>query len=199
MQILLVRHGATDWNLQGRCQGSTDMALNEVGLQQAVEMAASLRSEVITALYSSNLTRALQTAELIGRARNLPVVIEERFRELNHGALEGLTFSEIHEQYPEFIRKWKAEPAELLIPGGERLVDVDKRAWDGMDQITGRHGADETVLVVTHNFPILAILCRISNRSLNQYRTFRLDPCSLSRVSYDTSDGWRIVQPNDRG
>ena len=118
MQIILLRHGATDWNLQGRCQGVTDLDLNDTGLRQAAGAAAVLSGETIAALYSSSLKRAVQTAAIIGRAHNLAVVVEECLRELDHGDLEGLTFAEIHAARPDFLREWRARPAEVLIPGG---------------------------------------------------------------------------------
>ena len=155
MQVLLVRHGATDWNLQGRCQGATDLDLNEVGIRQAEQIAASLSKEPIHGIYSSNLKRARQTAQLISLHHRLPVLIETDVRELDHGQLEGLTFTEIKEHYSQFIQKWRTEPAEIQVPGGERLVDVARRAWSGLNRIVRRHNAGETVIVVSHNFPIL--------------------------------------------
>ncbi len=198
MQILLLRHGETDWNLQGRCQGAADLDLNETGIQQAKEIAQHLKGEKIDVIYSSALKRAISTAEAIGQAHNLTVTIDDDFRELHHGEFEGLTFTEIQAAYPDFIHKWRNEPAELLIPGGERLVSVEKRVWDGVSRITRRHRPGETAVIVSHNFPILAILCRITGTPLNQYRSFHLDPCGLNRISHSQTEGWRIVQINDR-
>ncbi|MET0692084.1 MAG: histidine phosphatase family protein, partial [Candidatus Binatia bacterium] len=95
MQIILVRHGATDWNLQGRCQGSSDRNLSEVGVRQAEQIAERLSNEGVDAVYSSGLQRARQTAERISHPHNLPVLIDDAVRELDHGELEGLTFNEI--------------------------------------------------------------------------------------------------------
>ncbi len=198
MRILLVRHGATDWNLQGRCQGATDKELNAVGFQQAKDTAAYLSCETIHAVYSSNLKRAIQTAHAISQPRNLPVLIDESLRELDHGELEGLTFSEIQSRYPDFIHSWRKEPAELLIPGGERLIDVEIRVWEGMNRIIQRHHGHETIAIVSHNFPILAILCRITQTPLNQYRSFHLSPCEISRISYDSEYGWTIIQMSEK-
>lgn len=197
MQIVLLRHGATDWNLQGRCQGTTDLALSEVGARQAEEIADSLGRESIHAVYASDLKRARQTAEAIGRAHRLPVTVEANIRELDHGKLEGLTFAEIKKTFPEFIKKWRTEPAELLIPGGERLIDVARRTWSAMNRIADRHEAGETVVIVSHNFPIVAFLCRVTETPLNRYRTFHLDPCGLTRLSYDRDRGWRITHINN--
>ena len=198
MQIVLVRHGATDWNLQGRCQGATDRELNAVGIRQAREIAAALAAESIHAIYSSNLKRARQTADLIGRAHRLAVMIEDDVRELDHGDLEGLTFNEIKQNYPDFIRRWRTEPAELQVPGGERLIDVAERSWMGLNRIVERHPTAQTIAVVSHNFPILGIVCRITGTHLNHYRSFRLDPCGITRLNQDGAGGWRVTAVNNQ-
>ena len=198
MQVLLVRHGATDWNLQGRCQGATDLDLNEVGVRQAERIASSLSQETVHGVYSSNLKRAQQTARLISLHHRLPVLIENDIRELDHGQLEGLTFSEIKENYPQFIQKWRTEPAEIQVPGGERLMDVARRAWNGLNRIVERHTPDETIVVVSHNFPILGIICEITRTQLNNYRTFHLDPCGITRLSRNGVDRWQISHINNQ-
>lgn len=194
MRIFLVRHGETDWNQQGRCQGTTDLELNQSGIRQAENVAEYFSKEEIHAVYSSNLQRAIQTAQLICRYHPLTVTIENSFRELHHGKFEGLTFSEIRSVYPDFIQKWREEPAELAIPGGESLVDVSKRAWNGMDRIVQCHHSDATVVVVSHNFPILAILCGVTGIHLNRYRSFCIAPCKVSHVSYTRGEGWKLIQ-----
>ncbi|MBI2182123.1 MAG: histidine phosphatase family protein [Deltaproteobacteria bacterium] len=198
MQIVLVRHGATDWNLQGRCQGVTDRELSEVGVRQAEQLAALLRDESIEAVYSSALRRARQTAELISQPHNLPVMIEENIRELDHGALEGLTFNEIKQSYSEFLTRWRTEPAEIQVPGGERLIDVAERAWVGINWITGRHPTAESIVVVSHNFPILGIVCRVTGTHLNNYRSFHLDPCSITRLHRNGANAWSLTQVNNK-
>lgn len=198
MQVLLVRHGATDWNLQGRCQGATDLDLNEVGVRQAEQIAASLTNETIHGIYSSNLKRAQQTAQFIGLHHQLPVLIETDVRELDHGELEGLTFAEIKKNYSQFIQKWRIEPAEIQVPGGERLVDVARRAWNGLNRIVQLHTAQETLVVVSHNFPILGIICRITGTHLNNYRTYHLDPCGVTRLNHHGGDHWGVTCINNQ-
>jgi broad specificity phosphatase PhoE len=198
VKIVLVRHGATDWNLEGRCQGATDRELNTVGVRQAEEIAASLSRESIHAVYSSNLRRARQTASVISDPHKLPVMIEEDIRELDHGQLEGLTFSEIKESYPDFLQRWRTEPAEIQVPGGERLADVAERAWNGLNRIVERHSSAETIVVVSHNFPISGILCRITGTDLNNYRSFHVDPCGVTRLHYESANIWSITHINSR-
>lgn len=198
MQIVLLRHGATDWNLQGRCQGSSDRRLSEVGIRQAEQIAGHLSSETVHAVYSSSLQRARHTAQLVSRPHKLPVLIEDDVRELDHGELEGLTFSEIKEKYSEFLVRWRTTPGELQIPGGERLVDVAHRAWQGLTRIAQRHQTDDTVIVVSHNFPILAVVCQLTGTPLNHYRSFHLDPCGVTRLTHDGNDRWEVRQVNSK-
>jgi phosphoserine phosphatase len=198
VDIVLVRHGATDWNLQGRCQGSSDRELSEAGLRQAEQIAALLAHEKINAVYSSHLRRARQTAELISQPHRLSVLIEEQLCELDHGELEGLTFNEIKTRYAEFLSRWRSEPADIRVPGGERLADVAERAWNQLNAIVQRHAGAERIVVVSHNFPILGIVCRISGTHLNDYRTFHLDPCGVTRLGHDTERGWTITHVNGR-
>lgn len=199
MRFFLLRHGETDWNLQGRCQGVTDLDLNETGRRQAAEIAEYLSRERIKAIYSSDLRRALHTAQEISRSRGLQVRVDRDFRELNHGEFEGLTFPDIRASHPDFVGMWRSEPAELLIPGGERLVDVARRAWSGMERIARSHLSHETIVVVSHHFPILAILCRITGTPLNRCRSFHVDPCGLSDIRYNDNDGWSVREINGAG
>jgi broad specificity phosphatase PhoE len=176
----------------------TDLELNEIGSRQAEEMADQLSCEEIHAVYSSNLKRAIQTASVVSQRHNLAVIVDDSLRELDHGELEGLTFSEVRATRPEFFRGWRAKPADLLLPGGERLIDVEKRVWEGMVRIVRRHGPQETLVIVSHQFPILSILCRITGTPLNQYRSFHLDPCAIVCLSYGREDDWRLLQVNGK-
>jgi broad specificity phosphatase PhoE len=198
MQIVLLRHGATDWNLQGRCQGSSDRRLTEVGLRQAEQIAIQLGNETIHAIYSSSLERARQTAALVSRPHNLPVMIEDDVRELDHGELEGLTFNEIKAKFSEFLTVWRTAPAELQIPGGERLADVAERAWRALSRIAQRHQTDQTVVVVSHNFPILGVVCRVTGTDLNNYRSFHLDPCGVTRITQHRNGLWEVTHVNSK-
>jgi broad specificity phosphatase PhoE len=198
MRIFLLRHGATDWNLAGKCQGATDLELNETGLMQAETAALGLSREKIDAIYSSNLRRALQTAGAVGRFHNLPVLVEEDLRELDHGALEGLTFAEIHAARPDFIRQWRDTPEDAAIPGGEKLIEVERRAWNALGRIASRHRLEETLVIVSHNFPILAVICRITGTPLNQYRMYHLPTGEVVRLEYLSDETWRVIPENGK-
>ncbi len=193
-----MRHGATDWNLEHRCQGASDRDLSELGVRQAEAIAVLLRGENLSAIYASDLKRARRTAEVIGQPHKLPVRIEEKIRELDHGKLEGLTFNEIKKNFGDFLSRWRSEPAELQVPGGERLIDVAERAWSGLNQIVERHSDADNIVVVSHNFPIVGIVCRITGTPLNNYRDFHLDPCGISRLHCDDAGRWQVTQVNGK-
>lgn len=197
MRVLLLRHGATDWNLAGRCQGASDIELNAAGVAQAQAAAAALAAEKIDAIYSSRLSRALETARALARVHNLPVTVEENLRELDHGELEGLTFAEIQSARPDFLREWRERPASADIPGGEKLSAVGARAWAALDAIAARHRPEETLAVVSHNFPILAVICRITATPLDRYRLYHVAPGGMVRLDYAPEAGWRFAE-NDK-
>ncbi|MDE0343323.1 MAG: histidine phosphatase family protein [Deltaproteobacteria bacterium] len=192
MQIFLLRHGETRWNHEGRCQGSSDIELNETGQRQASEVAAHLSRRHIDAVYSSDLRRARETAEIVGGPHEVAVRVEPDLRELDHGEMEGLTFVEVRERFGGLIEQWRTRPVGVELPGGERLLDVDRRVWSALNRIVEGHDDGDTIVVVSHSFPILSALCRISGTPLDQYRTFHLKPCELSHVSFTRSDGWAI-------
>jgi broad specificity phosphatase PhoE len=197
LEVILVRHGATDWNIAGRCQGSSDRELSETGVRQAQALAERLSAEKISAVYSSALLRAWNTAQVISRPHGLAVRIDHDVRELDHGALEGLTFEEIKQQYPDFIQRWRTEPADLQIPGGERLSEVQQRALTALERIAAAHQDSERVVVVSHNFPILGIICHLTGTHLNSYRAFRVEPCGHTRLLRN-SRSWRVTHINDK-
>lgn len=192
MQIFLLRHGETRWNHEGRCQGSSDIELNRTGRRQASEVAAHLGRGRIDAVYSSDLRRARETAEIVGGPHEVTVRIEPDLRELDHGEMEGLTFVEVRERFGGLIEQWRTRPVGVELPGGERLLDVDRRVWSALNRIVEGHDDGDTIVVVSHSFPILSALCRISGTPLDQYRTFHLKPCELSHVSFTRSEGWAI-------
>jgi broad specificity phosphatase PhoE len=152
--LLLVRHGETDWNRDGRWQGGSDTQLNEVGRQQAVALAETLDGTV-DAIYSSDLARARETAEILAAKLGLDVHFDERLRERSFGSWEGFTNAEIEERFAEAHRLWRlgagpgAEDAEPFETFAARIAGV-------LDELLERHPDDE-VLVVSHGGSIRVI------------------------------------------
>jgi len=173
MRLILVRHGETDSNKAGLALGRADVELNEHGRWQAQRLAASLKDEPIAAIYSSPLKRALATAEPIASSHGLAVQVDEGLMEMDIGEMEGLTFQQVGERYPQFLRLWLGgQAAYEPMPGGERLLDVQERAWQAIERI-GQRQEQGTVAVVTHNFVILTLLCRVLGLELADFRRLR--------------------------
>ncbi len=144
--IYLVRHGATDWNVTKRAQGTADIPLNELGEMQALHTAEELSEVDVDAVYTSDLQRACYTAEAIARAHGLDVIKEPRFREIDQGEWTGLTVDEIRARWPE---KWGPARHYNTRPGGESPQQVRDRALSALKDVVEKH-PDEHVVIVSH-------------------------------------------------
>ncbi len=195
MRLLLVRHGETDWNAEGRYQGQSDVPLSAIGQQQAMALARRLAREEIHALYASDLQRAWQTAEVIAAPHGLPVRPEPRLREIDFGAWEGLTFDEIRQRHPQALAAWEADPLGVAPPGGESLAQVVARVGQVLDDIA-RSCQDRTVLFVAHGGLLQVLLCLALGLAPRARWQFRLDPGSLSELSL-YAEGAVLIRLND--
>jgi broad specificity phosphatase PhoE len=145
-RIFLVRHGETEWNATRRAQGQADIPLNDAGRRQAAAAVAQLDGVELAAVYSSDLSRAVDTARPIAEARGLSVMIDPAFREVDQGEWEGLMNKEIRRRWPELwgpARHWSRRP------GGESPEQVQKRALEGLARVVERF-PQGGVAVVSH-------------------------------------------------
>lgn len=191
MRIILVRHGETASNRERLALGRNDVALNELGRQQAARVAGSLardaaRGLAIEAIYTSPLLRTRQTAEAIEAALGCPTLEAPDLIEMDVGATDGLTGSELRERYPSFLREWWSEgAAESKMPGGgESLADVQARAWTVVERLQAEHPPEAAVVAVTHNFVIRTLVCRILGVDLAGFRRFEQDLASITRIEF---------------
>lgn len=184
MRLFLARHGETEANRLGLALGRDDVPLNERGLRQAEQVARALAREPLAAVYSSPLQRALHMARAVAAPHDLPVQIEERLIEMDIGEADGLTLAEVRSRYPGLLEAWVSEEGPTQpMPGGERLVDVQERAWSAAQELAARHG-DEAVAAVTHNFVILSVLVRVLGMELAQFRRLHHSVGALSVVDF---------------
>ncbi len=167
-ELWLIRHGQTDWNLEGRFQGQTDLPLNLQGIVQAEMLAEQFLSERIhfTAGYSSDLLRARMTAEIVTRSMGIPLYTDMRLREANLGEWEGKLFTDIKLHYPDWLERRKQDPAHPLAPGGENLIQLAERLSNAASEIARNH-AGERVLVVSHGLALATLLCLAQGEPLN--------------------------------
>lgn len=150
-ELILIRHGETDWNRELRFQGQLDVPLNAIGLEQARRVAARLAQESMNQLVSSDLQRALQTAQAVaGRmAQPLDPVLDAALREQHFGVVEGLRVPDIQQQYPQAWDQWVRFDERYAFDGGECTRDFHARVLGALRVLAQRH-AGQTVAVVTH-------------------------------------------------
>jgi len=184
VRLFLVRHGETESNRLNLALGRDDVPLNERGLWQAERVARALAREPLAAVYSSPLRRTLDTARAVAGPHGLAVQIEERLVEMDIGEADGLTLAEVGSRYPGLLEAWASEEGPTrAMPGGERLVDVQERAWPAVQDLAARHG-NEAVAAVTHNFVILSVLIRVLGMELAQFRRLRHSVGAVSVVDF---------------
>jgi broad specificity phosphatase PhoE len=164
-ELWLVRHGQTDWNLEGRYQGQADIPLNQTGIDQARQLSLSLPVLPFTALYSSDLKRARMTADILSIKFDLPVQIDQRLREINQGEWEGHLVSDIKNRYQN-----QTVPGQKAIfmrpPGGEAVAEVAARMIAAANAIVEKHQG-EKVLVVSHGLSVATLLCHVKGIPLD--------------------------------
>jgi len=193
--LLLVRHGETALNSSERYWGHTDVELSETGLRQAERLRDCLADEKIDAVYSSPLIRARVTAEVIISGRGLAIVTCPELREVNFGKLEGLTFGEISQLYPEVVKLWVERSPELKYPDGESIADFDRRVGGFMSRLEG-HIPEETILIVAHSGALRVLMCHLLGLEVAHWRQLRLDLASVS-ILETYPQGAIINQLND--
>jgi probable phosphoglycerate mutase len=196
--VYLIRHGETDWNLERRWQGHTDIPLNTIGKQQSKRLAERLCTEQtrFDVLYSSDLTRAYQTAWEIGSALHVPVEMLPPLREIDLGIWSGLTREEIREQFPvEFALLSQGQ--DIPRGGGETLAALRARVVNTIEAMVAQHPG-ETLAFVSHGGAIRMMLRYVCE-------TFNLDnfPCkhigntAISLLHHSVKDGWELLRCND--
>jgi 2,3-bisphosphoglycerate-dependent phosphoglycerate mutase len=156
-EVLLARHGETDWNRESRFQGHADPPLNELGREQAAELAAMLAGEDLAAVYSSPLQRAFETARVVAEPHGLAAAPVEGLKEVDVGSWEALTRDDVEHRFPEQFRRWL--DYERGWDDGESYEEMGMRVVAALEELAARHDG-ERILVVTHGGPIRAALAR---------------------------------------
>ncbi len=178
-KLILVRHGDNKLDSAGRYLGYSDVKLSADGLRQAEKLRDYLATQKIDTVYSSNLQRASVTAEIVTSEHQVPVTICAELREINFGKLEGLTFDEAHQLYPEVTRLWMEKTSALRYPGGESLEEFYDRVSSFANRLKER-APEETILIVAHSGSLRLLICQFLGIELWHWRQFRLDFASLS-------------------
>ncbi|MBE0684989.1 MAG: histidine phosphatase family protein [Anaerolineaceae bacterium] len=157
--IYLIRHGETDWNLEQKYQGQQDIPLNSTGIKQARLIAESLNGHHFSALYSSDLMRAFQTAQEIGKKIKLSIITHPALREINQGEWEGRFIKDVLATSEAEVRAVYQNPYTTRKPGGESIAEVADRMYAYLDHLAEKHD-QQTIIVVSHGLAIATVLCK---------------------------------------
>ncbi|WP_218082879.1 histidine phosphatase family protein [Anthocerotibacter panamensis] len=180
-KLWLVRHGQTDFNAQSRFQGWCDPALNPLGQEQAKALASRLAAQPWQAAYTSDLSRAAQTAHILLQGHGLVAQPLSGLRETHFGQGEGLTWEQMHQRYPQQVRQWQEDRVNQALPDGESLTSVAHRAILALkDEILPEAHGD--ILVVAHGGTIAMLLCVLMHIDLAYFWQWRVDLCSLTKL-----------------
>ena len=159
-RFILVRHGQTGWNKDERFRGRADIDLDETGLKQADGVAQRLAEWDISAVYSSPLQRASNTARCIAERYGLTVITLDGLNDMDFGEWEGLLVSEVREKHTALFEQWRRSPESFKVPGGESLEDVKRRAVDAVNELALKHEG-ENVVLVSHRVVCKVLLCHL--------------------------------------
>ena len=187
MTITLVRHGQTAWNVGRRFQGRSDIPLSDVGRAQAAAASRALASDRFDVVYSSDLIRAVETAEMIAAPHDLAIHRDERLREFDFGEWEGLTWAQITQRWPHLLEHGGTEAKYYQPTGGESFDDVRERVRSFLADVRARR--EGQVLVVTHAGVLHAAVDGLAEG-------VSFDQASITRIAMD-DDGTRLITLND--
>lgn len=190
-RLCLVRHGETDWNAERRVQGQIDIPLNAKGWSQAAALARGLAAESFAALYSSDLQRAVQTAEATAGLHRLPIRSDPALRERHYGVLQSLTAAEAQVSHPQASLRHAERDPDYAFEDGESLVVFQQRIRACLEELFHRH-AGETILVVTHGGVLDIAYRHATGRGLSSRRDFALPNAALNWLEGDSA-GWRVL------
>lgn len=195
-ELWLIRHGQTDWNLTGRWQGQASDApgLNEKGRLQALAIREQLQEIKLSAIFSSDLLRAQQTAELIAEPLGLPITLEPRLREINLGVWEGMPSEEIEAKYPQELAERAQNPFNARAPKGESPREVAERVLAAIDEITNKHRG-KSILIVAHGISLAVIICHVNGFPMEDVYQHIPDNAQPYHVQWK-HDGSRSSYPN---
>jgi broad specificity phosphatase PhoE len=186
MLLYLARHGETEWNRFGKTQGIQDTCLSDLGRVQAKRLGEYLKKrDKITAIYCSDLSRARETAEIIGKELQLNPINEPLLREVSFGVWEGLSTPDIEVKYPGQLTRWRND-LSYAPKGGENLLAVHSRVTSFLDKLKDTYPVhDDNVLVISHSATIKVLILSLIGIPLNLITHFKIDQTGLNLISMD--------------
>ncbi len=192
-ELLLVRHGRTEWNAADRIRGRVEVPLDETGQRQAAALAGFLADLALDAIYVSPLTRARQTAGVIARPHGIEVQVRDGLIDLDYGRWQGLTTREAAARDPERYARWLASPHRVRLPGGESLAAVRRRAMAVIEEAAVKHQG--TVVVVSHRAVNTVLTCALLGLGNAFVRHVRQGPGTVCVFTREEG-GWVLTGHN---
>ena len=194
-KVYVVRHGQTAWNVGEIFRGRADIPLDDTGRKEASLAGEALKDARIHAVYSSPLSRSMETAENIARFHNVPVTRLDAIIDISYGEWEGHGNEEMKVNYPDLHRLWHTEPHKVRFPKGETLEEVRARTMAALDDLLGRH-EDQNIVLVAHRVPNKVICCALIGLDNSHFWRIQQDTASTNLFTY--KDGqWIISYLND--
>lgn len=182
-EIIIIRHGETEWNVANIFRGRLDVPLNENGISQAESLSRYLGDWKIDAIYSSPLKRAFQTAELVAHPHGLAVEVAKGLIDFNFGEWQGLSHREAREKFPDVYKDYLERPEKVQIPGGESLEEVRTRALSALEVILSKgYGS---IALVSHRVVNKVLICALLGLDNSHFWNIEQDNCGLSVFKYD--------------
>lgn len=189
LEIILTRHGETDWNAGEVFRGRADIDLNQAGIRQAELLGEYLARDRIDFVYSSPLKRAVNTAEAIAARHQLEVNTVSNLIDFDFGEWQGMTLNEVKEKYTELYRDWEETPEQVRVPGGECLEEVRARAMSFVEDAVMRCG-EGRIALVTHRVVCKVLVCALLGIDNSRFYNIKFDMCGVTR--FDCGGG-RLV------
>jgi broad specificity phosphatase PhoE len=193
-EIILIRHGETEWNVGEIFRGRIDIELNETGLKQAELLAEYLGEVKIDAIYSSPLRRALKTAEMIAGSHKLDVKIAPGLIDFDYGEWQGLLHQEVKDKYKELYAAWMNNPHRVRMPAGESLDEVRQRAIGVVDKAIAKY--EGSVVLVSHRVVNKVLICALLGLDNSHFWNIRQDTAGITSFIY-ANERFILTRHND--
>ncbi|MCG6944795.1 MAG: histidine phosphatase family protein [Deltaproteobacteria bacterium] len=194
-RVYLVRHGQTAWNVGEIFRGRADIPLDETGKHEAHLAGETLKDETLHAVYSSPLSRSMETADNIAKFHDISVTPLDAIVDISYGEWEGLGNQEVQQKYPELHALWLSEPHKVIFPGGESLDEVRSRTMAALENLLVKH-QDENFVLVAHRVPNKVICCAVLGLDNSHFWRIQQDTASTNLFVYQNGQ-WIISYLND--
>jgi len=194
-KVYIVRHGQTAWNLEEVFRGRADIPLDETGKKEVHLAGEALKDETLHAVYSSPLSRSMETAENVAKFHDLPVTPLEAIIDISYGEWEGVGLKEVQQQSPDLYALWLQEPHKIRFPQGETLEEVRLRTMEALEDLLTKH-RNENIVLVAHRVPNKVMCCALLGLDNSNFWRVQQDTASTNLFVFK-DDKWIVSFLND--